>query len=309
MRKCYLFFTSVLALIASVPFVGAPACAQKDTTAPTAVPAVATRISDVIYRKKGGVALTMDVFKPAKPSGIGVLWMVSGGWVSDHNGINAGLAKLFNDRGITLIFVMHGSQPKYTVAEIVDDIHRAVRFVRTNAATYGVDPNRLGISGASAGGHLSLMMATYGADGKPDARDPIDRASSRVQAAALFYPPTDMLNYGKEGVAAFTLPMLRGYQPAFGTTDATPKEEMAKISRALSPIYGISASTPPILLIHGDADTLVPLQQSERFLTKLKEKSIPCELIVKKGKGHGWEGMDQDMLSLITWYEKYLAKK
>jgi acetyl esterase/lipase len=294
--------------LALISLVGASACAQNNTSPPVTTPA-ATRISDVIYRKKGGVALTMDVFKPAKPNGMGVLWMVSGGWVSDHNGINLGLAKLFNDRGITLIFVVHGSQPKFTVTEIVDDIHRAVRFVRTNAATYGIDPNRLGISGSSAGGHLSLMMAAYGADGKPDAKDPIDRASSRVQAAAVFFPPTDMLNYGKEKVEAFTLPMLRGFQPAFGVTDATPKEDMARMSRALSPIYGISEKTPPVLLIHGDADTLVPIQQSERFLGKLKESKIPCDLLVRKGKGHGWEGMEQDMIPIIAWYEKYLTKK
>jgi acetyl esterase/lipase len=305
MRKICLFFMSVFAL---------GSLATPHASAQTATPAsiaaqTATRIPDVIYRKKGGVALTMDVFKPAKPNGIGVLWMVSGGWVSNHNSIDPNLAKLFTDRGMTVFCVVHGSQPKYTVPEIVEDIHRAVRFVRTNAATYGVDPNRLGISGGSAGGHLSLMMAAYGTDGKPDAPDPIDRASSRVQAAAVFFPPTDMLNYGKEGQEAFTIPMLRGYQPAFGVTDKSTKEDMTTLARAISPIYGVNEKTPPVFLIHGDADPLVPLQQSQRLIAKLQENHVPCDLVIKKGKGHGWLEMNQDVSLLIAWFEKYLVKK
>jgi len=126
--------------------------------------------------------------------------VVSGGWVSSHEQINPGIAKFFTDRGQTVFEVVHGTQPKFTIPEIVQDIQRSVRFIRTHAAEYGVDPNRLGISGASSGGHLSLMTAALGKDGSPDAKDPVDRASSRIQAVACFFPPTDFLNYGQEGV-------------------------------------------------------------------------------------------------------------
>ena len=298
---------SVFALALSLTISTAPASAQ--TTSVASATTASTRIPDVIYRKKGGVALTMDVFKPAVPSGIGVLCLVSGGWVSDHNGINVGLAKLYTDKGITVFYVVHGSQPKYTVTEIVGDIQRAVRFVRTNAATYGVDPNRLGITGGSAGGHLSLMVAANPTDGNPEATDPVERASSRVQAVAVFFPPTDFLNYGKEGVDAFEVPMLRVFQPAFGVTDKTPKEDLTRLGHDLSPIYGINPKTPPVMLIHGDADTLVPLQQSERLLTKLQENHVPSELVIRKGKGHGWLEMNQDIPLMIAWFEKYLMKK
>ena len=122
----------------------------------------------------------MDVFKPAKPNGIGVLWMVSGGWVSNHDNINAGLAVPFTSRGETVFEIVHGTQPRFPVGDIVKDIRRAVRFVRFHAADYGVDPNKLGISGGSSGGHLSLITASMGDDGEPNAKDPVDRVSSRL---------------------------------------------------------------------------------------------------------------------------------
>lgn len=265
-------------------------------------------IRDVIYTHKVGVALTMDVFKPAKPNGIGVIWMVSGGWVSNHDSINAGLAQIFTSRGDTVFEVVHGSQPKFTVQEIVQDVQRAVRFIRFHAAEYGVDPNRIGISGASAGGHLSLMMGVAGGDGRPEAKDPVDRVSSAVQAVACFFPPTDFLNYGKEGASAMKIDTLKAFWPAFGVTEATPADTSEKIARLVSPITYVSAKMPPTLIIHGDADTLVPIQQSQRFLAKLEEWKIPHKLEVRPGKGHGWPELPTDLPLLADWFDKYLAK-
>ena len=96
--------------------------------------------------------------------------------------------------------IVHGSQPRFIIPEIVEDIHRSVRFIKFNAAKYGIQPDKLGISGASAGGHLSITMGTQGTAGRADAKDPLDRLSSEVQAVACFFPPTDFLNYGKLGV-------------------------------------------------------------------------------------------------------------
>ena len=98
-----------------------------------------TRESDIIYRRKQGVALTMDIFRPSKPNGAAVLWMVSGGWVSSHEAINPGYAKPFTDAGYTFIQVVHGAAPRYKVDEIVEDMHRAVRFVRFNAKRFDIN--------------------------------------------------------------------------------------------------------------------------------------------------------------------------
>jgi len=227
--------------------------------------------------------------------------------VSNHNSINPGIAKPFTDKGDTVFEVVHGSQPKFVLAEILLDIHRAVRFIRTHASEYGVDPNRLGISGGSAGGHLSLMMGAYGNAGNPEAKDPVDRASSNVQAIACLFPPTEFLNYGKEGVKAFDVPGLRPFWPAFGLTDATPAEQRESMSKTLSPMYGALDKMPPTLIIHGDADTLVPLQQSERLMAKLEELKITHRLDVRKGKGHGWPGMEAEAAIMAEWFDKYLT--
>jgi len=268
-----------------------------------------TRDSDIIYRKKQGVALTMDVFRPAKPNGAAVLWMVSGGWVSSHDAINPGYAKPFTDAGYTFIQVVHGAAPRYKVDEIVDDIHRAVRFVRFNAKRFNIDPNRIGISGGSAGGHLSIMMGGFGTAGDPKSVDPIDRESSKVQAVACFYPPTDLMNYGKEGVKAIDIPMLKSYWPAFGVTDATAAAEREKIAAKISPIMGNLKDVPPTLIIHGTSDLLVPIQQSERYVAALKTAGRTAQLEVRPGKGHGWPGMESELGLFLAWFGKYLPAK
>ena len=290
---------ALLILLAALLSLGVGARAQEDTG----------RVRDVIYGRKSGVALTMDVFKPAKPNGIGVIVIISGAWVSDHDGIRPEVSKFFTDRGQTVFQVVHGSQPKFTLRDIVLDIHRAVRFIRVHAADYGVDPDRLGIIGRSSGGHLALMMAASGGPGEPTAKDPVDRASSKVQAVAVFYPPTDFLNFGKEGQRALTYEPLRFIWHVFAVPDKATDGERDEIARTFSPIYLLSKNSPPTLIIHGDADTLVPLQQSQLVMAKLDEAKVPHKLVVREGKGHGWPDEINDIPLLADWFAEYLSKK
>src|ERR1700722_2814819 len=217
-----------------------------------------TRIEDVIYARKYGTALTMDVFQPAKPNGIGILWMVSGGFFSAHENINPGAYQPLLERGYTVVAVVDGSQPKYTITEIERDIHRAVRFVRHNSAKYNVDPNHLGITGGSAGGHLSLTIGTQGGPGDPGAKDPVDRESSAVQCVACFYPPTDFLNWSKAGDDGVGFGPTVKHQAAFGPRSYS-SEDRKQLGQEISPIYFVRARMAPALVMHGDADTEVPL--------------------------------------------------
>lgn len=280
-----------------------------------------THNEDVIYGRKFGTALTMDVFTPKKDAnGAAIVLVVSGGFFSAHENIRPALAQPLLDHGYTVFAVVHGSQPRFQVNEIAQDLHRAVRFIRHHAKEYGIDPHRIGVTGASAGGHLSLTLGTSGGDGDPKAKDPVDRESSKVQAVACFFPPTDFLNYGTAGRE-----MLRAtdhnkpFRAAFdyhvrneetGVWErVTDPGKLRELARLVSPIYFVTSDDAPTLIIHGDKDDLVPLQQSETFTEKLKAAGVETKLVVKPGAGHGWLDIPRDVNQFVAWFDKHLQKK
>ena len=276
------------------------------------------RKEDVIYGRKFGTALTMDVFTPKKDAkGIGVILVVSGGFISSHEAIQPGFIRPLTDRGYTVFAVVHGSQPRFTVPEIIQDMNRSVRFIRYHSKEYGIDPERLGVCGASAGGHLSLMLGTAGDEGKPDAKDPVDRLSSRVQAVACFFPPTDFLNYGAAGAKKIhATDHGPPYRAAFDHRELdsnsrlwvpiTDPSRLEEIAKQISPVYHVTPDDAPTFIMHGDKDMLVPLQQSELIVEKLKRAGVPTELVVKPGAGHGWLTIGNDLTKLIDWFDQHL---
>jgi acetyl esterase/lipase len=295
----------------------APAAAQPEKKA--ADPGY-TRTEDVIYGRKFGTALTMDVFTPkAKANGLGVIWCVSGGWYSNHDSINGGFVKPLTDRGYTVFAVVHGSQPRFTIPEVLEDMHRAVRFIRTNAKKYGVDKDKLGISGGSAGGHLSLMQGVAPRPGDPLSKDPVERESSKVAAVACFFPPTDFLNYGKEGESALGEGVLKDFKAPFAFVEFSPEaksfvpvtdqEKRRAIGKRVSPVYHVTKDSAPAHIVHGDADKLVPIQQAELLVAAYKQAGAPAELVVKPGAVHGWAGMDKDIGKFADWFDTHLTRK
>ncbi|MFO1021112.1 MAG: alpha/beta hydrolase [Planctomycetales bacterium] len=282
-----------------------------------------TRKEDVVYGRKFGSALTLDVFTPrAKSNGVGIIFVVSGGWYSSHDDIDR-YAKPFivqlAERGYTVFAVVHGSQPRYSIPEILGDLDRAVRFVRLHATEYKIDPERIGVCGASAGGHLSLMLGTTGKDGNPEATDPVERVSSRVQAVACLFPPTDFLNYGKEGENGLGRGILEGFKAPFEfreidkrgrtITPVTDEQKILVIGRDISPVNHVSSDDAPALIIHGDKDLLVPLQQSELIVERFKMRGVPYSLVVRPGEKHGWKDYSPDIKLMGDWFDKYLVAK
>lgn len=292
------------------------------TFAPAADPAKFTRTEDVIYGRKYGTALTLDVFKPETPNGLGLVLVVSGGWFSAHEAINLGFIQPFLDRGYTVFAVVHGSQPKFTIPEILEDMHRGVRFIRFHAKDYGIDPDKIGIYGGSAGGHLSLMQGTSGNAASVEPKDDVDRVSSRVQAVACFFPPTDFLNYGKEGEVALGVGVLKDYHAPFdfhelAVTSVLPgrkgnfipitdEAKILALGRGISPITHVSSDDPPTLIIHGDADFLVPIQQAQIMVDALKKQGVEAELVTRPGQGHGWATIGEDLNLFADWFDKHL---
>jgi acetyl esterase/lipase len=263
--------------------------------------------SAVIYGHRRGQDLTLDVLRPSKPNGIGIVLMVSGGWKSQAGSFRRWMAAPLVRRGYTIFAVYHIPQPKATVMEITEDVNRAVRYIRHNAGQYGVNPQRLGVTGGSSGGHLSLMLATRGGPGDPNAADPVDRESSAVQAVAIFYPVTDLLNLGNSTENLGDGGPPKSFVKAFGP-DSTNLATWKVIGHDLSPIYYVTSNLPPALIYHGDADTLVPLDQSERFLAEARKQGRTVALVVHHGGKHGWLSMLWDLRRFADWFDKYLRQ-
>lgn len=213
------------------------------------------RTDGVVYGQRNGKPLTLDVVHPEKPNGIGIALMVSGGWKSGRPGETPTwlMAPLLR-RGYTIFAICHISQPDATIMEIIDDVHHGVRFVRYHAEDYGIDPDRIGVTGGSAGGHLSLMLATRGGVGDSRAKDPVDRRSSAVQAVAIFYPVTDLLNLGESTENPGDGGPPKSYIEGFGFPEKFGVESSNMplwqiIGRDSSPIYHVSSHLPPTLTI------------------------------------------------------------
>jgi acetyl esterase/lipase len=279
-----------------------------------------TREEDIVYGRKHGMALTLDVLRPKEnANGAAVIWVISGGWFSAHNSIQPGFVEDILKRGYTVFAVVHGSQPKFTIPEAIADMQRSVRFIRYNAQRFEIDPDRIGVTGASAGGHLSLMLGTTGDDGNPNATDLVERASSRVQAVACFFPPTDFMNYGKEGNISLGENVLAGFKPPFDFNEMnkatqkferiTDEQRRHEIGRQISPVTHVTPDDAPTRIIHGDADKLVPIQQAEVFLEKYKAAGLEGELVTKPGAAHGWGNILADVRTCADWFDAHLTKK
>lgn len=265
---------------------------------------------DVVYSEVHGTGLLMDVFTPTgAKNGLAIVDVASGAWHSDRGKIGDHMQAKFYDifcgKGYTVFAVRPGSRSGYTALEMVAHVKRGIRYVKAHAAEYGIDPARIGLTGASAGGHLASLTTVTAEDGKPDAKNELERFDTRVAAVGVFFPPTDFLDWAGKPADFAKLGDLLFRGGAAGHAEAEVLEQARKISPALA----VSAGLPPFLLIHGDADPLVPLQQSQHFVEALKAAGVPVELIVKPGGGHPWLTIPEEVVVLADWFDKQLAPK
>ncbi len=268
-----------------------------------------TQTKNVVYAEVHGTALVMDVFTPrGEKNGLGIVDVASGAWHSDRGKIEdhrqAGMYDVFCGRGYTVFAVRPGSVTKYAGDEMLRHMKRGIRYVKAHASEYGIDPDRLGIAGASAGGHLATLAVVTAEEGDPEAEDPLERFGTQVAAAAVFFPPTDFLDW--EG-RRFNL--LRRGELFFTCTEGRTEEELEAKAEELSPARRVQSggTLPPFLFIHGDADPLVPLQQSEKMIQVLKDAGASAELIVKPGGAHPWPTIREEVEVMADWLDARLA--
>ena len=269
--------------------------------------AIATIEPDVIYGRVDALALTYDLLKPtAEPNGAAVIFMVSGGWNSRWFDPRMALApevggiSLVHDLlvdGYHVVILRHGSAPRYKVPDAVDHVQQAIRHLRTEAEATGIDPERIGSFGLSAGGHLSLMLATQGGSDAPrtlrrerigDEAVRADRAP--IAAAVAWFPPVELGG-------------LVGPSDAFPALDFDPA-----LAERVSPLRHVDDGDAPVLLMHGTRDRLVPIAASEAMKAAYDDAGLDAEYHVFEGAGHGFQGEDARRSSELAkaWFDRWL---
>jgi len=267
--------------------------------------------SNVLYGMYSGLALLMDIYHPEQPNGYGVIFISGSGWRAsqeyDAQPLKEGSqAKLYGPRlaaaGYTVFSISHRAAPRFRYPAQVEDAQRAVRFVRHNAATYHVRADRIGAVGGSSGGHLVESLGVLDGAGVADDPDPVNRESAKVQCVVARAAPSDL---ARMNVAEF-----------MGMNRPDPKVRNTVEDRAYrqaSPINHVSRSSAPILLIHGDADTSVPFEQSEMMEKALRTAGVPTHLLRIPGGEHGptFPGAKNPpdyMGEMVAWLDRYVKQ-
>lgn len=192
------------------------------------------------------------------------------GGLADYEG--GPIAEFLETLGIKGFVLKYRLGPKYHHPAMLDDVNRSIRLVRARSAEFGVEPQRVGVLGFSAGGHLASTAVTYFDSGNATHSDPIERVSSRPDLGMLFYPVITMGPLGHGG----------------SRENLLGKDPPEKLVHALSSERNVSLQTPPCFLFHGADDGIVPIQNSLMFATALAEHRIPFEIHVPEHGQHGF---------------------
>ena len=308
-------FLCLIALLFSV------ACKQKDSAKQLEPDATHASLDDQlpytraerIYARTEGTALTMDVFTPIKKNiHRAIVVFISEGWYSSHEKIEYNIpiyVQPLIDAGYTVCAVIHGSNPKFALNENVQHASWAMQFVRSHAAELGIDPEKIGATGDSAGGHLSLMMACSD-------KETSDSISCKANAVVAFFPPTDFFNWGEKGKRMFGIHPKVKLLGAFRFTELNPETNcyepitqnarIDSIVRSVSPWYLVTKNTSPCMIVYGSKDSFIPVQQSIAMHQQLKKFEVPTELVVEEGGEHDEVTIKHQFETAMRWFSLYL---
>ncbi|MBI4788346.1 MAG: alpha/beta hydrolase [Chloroflexi bacterium] len=255
------------------------------TVAPRPAQATPARLGqaqkDVTYCTAGGVALKMDIYPPkslnGKPAPV-VVYVHGGGWRSGDKDSGAGIRDLpeLARRGYLVASINYRLAPEHKWPAQIQDVKCAIRYLRANAATYNLDPNRIGAIGGSAGGHLVAMLGVTDKSAGFDVGEYLDQ-SSRVQAVVDLFGPSDLTASG------FIQSQAKLGKEVFGVT--SPRDP---ILAQASPVTYITKDDPPFLILQGDQDTTVPPAQSQELYDRLQAAGVPATLVMVKNAGHSF---------------------
>jgi acetyl esterase/lipase len=294
-----LLATAIFGAAVASPHLGM--CQQKTPPKGPKLPADTAEYRDLSYGPhKERNNLDLFVPKSDKPLPL-VLWVHGGGWsAGSKDGGNPALPLL--TKGYAIASTNYRLSQHAVFPAQIQDVKSAVRFLRANAKKYNLDADRIGVWGASAGGHLVALLGTTGDDAEFDSdADANKGVSSKVEAVLDFFGPTDLAKLSPPAAKNNSITALLG-----GSTG-----EKKDLAARANPITHVSKSGPPFLIVQGDADPLVPASQSEMLAEALKKAGVECELVILKGASHGGPQFNTPEMrdKYLEFFEKTLKKK
>ena len=242
-------------------------------------------LHDLAYVKDGDANQRLDLVVPAPSAGGNatvplIVWIHGGGWEQGSYHGNPARAMAARGYAVASIGYRLSSQAKYPAQ--LEDCKAAVRWLRAHAAEYGIDPARIGVWGASAGGHLAALLGTTAKEKRFDVGENLDR-SSAVRCVIDSFGPADFFHWGDPPApASYDTPNTALARLLGGRL--ADHEELARLA---SPVTFVDKDSAPFLIMHGDKDRVVPPQQSVRLDAALRKAGVESTLVLVPGAGHG----------------------
>ncbi len=239
-------------------------------------------VKDIEFASVDGQSLKLDLYLPAEPKGSSlVVWIHGGGWRAGSK--DACYISWLSQYGYTVASISYRFTDVAQFPAQLHDCKGAVRWLRAHAGEYGYQADRIGISGASAGGHLAALVGTTGGKKKLEGRvgGNLDQ-SSRVQAVADYFGATDFVLRSRTQPSRANEVGSVVYNLLGGGAD-----EKVKLAKQASAAYHVSKDDPPLLIFHGDMDKTVLLDQSQAIEKVYKQAGLPVTLHILASEGHG----------------------
>ena len=257
--------------------------------------------SGLVFGKGGGSDLKLNLAMPADGNGPfpAVVCIHGGGWVAGDRKEMSQTIRALAGRGYVAVSPDYRLAPNDRFPAQIEDCKAAVRWLRANAATYKIDPDRIGAVGFASGGHLACLLGVTGKEDGLEGMGGNADQSSRVQAVVSFFGPTDLAagGWGLNVEARNLIPLLGG-----GPADRP------EAYRKASPLTYAGKNSAPILLIHGAEDKMVPVEQSRKLYDKIATAGGSAALNVVEGEGHGFrpEKLHQSLVQMTLFLDKQL---
>lgn len=235
-----------------------------------------------MYAEAGDRKLLLDLYMPvAEKNPYLIVWIHGGAW---HSGSKEGPPLDLVSSGYAIASVDFRLSTEATFPAPVHDIKAAIRFLRGNAKTYGYRSDKIIIWGSSSGGHLAVLVGTTNNDNYMEGSEGnYLQESSSVQGIIDFYGPTNFTTI----LTQSTPHGLSVRAPALAILLGKPLDQVEELAKKASPVYQVDANDPPLLIVHGEQDIQVPINQSLELMNVYKKKSLPVQFEVIPGAAHG----------------------